>query len=295
LHPHKTRLIVISDTKNEADDQFAVVHALLTPSFDIEGLVAAHFGTERSARSMEASREEIDRLTEMMGVRGRLTVENGSESPISDEVTPAPSGGSELIVRSGMRDDDRQLVIACLGPLTDFASALLMEPRLSTDKIRVIWIGGGPWPEGGWEFNLGNDIAAANVVFRSAVELIQIPRPVFNRMPVSYAELEAKVGPCGVVGRYLVDEVYRFNRSFYERPMEYRPLADSAAIGVAMHPDCGDWTLRPAPQFAPDMRYLHVDGAQAIRVFDSIDSRFILEDFFAKLRRYAQTGDVPIA
>jgi hypothetical protein len=31
--------------KNEADDQFAIVHALLTPSFDIRGVIPAHFGT----------------------------------------------------------------------------------------------------------------------------------------------------------------------------------------------------------------------------------------------------------
>ncbi|WP_205672087.1 hypothetical protein [Ammoniphilus sp. YIM 78166] len=39
----KIRLIVNTDAKNEADDQFAIVHALLTPQFLIKGLVAAHF------------------------------------------------------------------------------------------------------------------------------------------------------------------------------------------------------------------------------------------------------------
>jgi purine nucleosidase len=31
--PKKIRLIVNTDAKNEADDQFAIVHALLTPQF----------------------------------------------------------------------------------------------------------------------------------------------------------------------------------------------------------------------------------------------------------------------
>ena len=35
----RVRLIVNSDAKNEADDQFAIVHALLTPKFDIKGLI----------------------------------------------------------------------------------------------------------------------------------------------------------------------------------------------------------------------------------------------------------------
>ncbi len=44
-----SRIIINTDAKNEADDQFAIVHALLSPTLDVRGLIAAHFGTERSA------------------------------------------------------------------------------------------------------------------------------------------------------------------------------------------------------------------------------------------------------
>ena len=39
-----------------------IVHALLSPTFDLRGLIPAHFGTRRSDRSMEESREEVDLL-----------------------------------------------------------------------------------------------------------------------------------------------------------------------------------------------------------------------------------------
>ena len=39
----KQRLIVNTDAKNEADDQYAVVHAVLTPSFELHGIIPAHF------------------------------------------------------------------------------------------------------------------------------------------------------------------------------------------------------------------------------------------------------------
>ena len=48
----KQLVIVNSDAKNEADDQFAIVHAVLTPSFDLRGIIPAHFGTRKSATSM---------------------------------------------------------------------------------------------------------------------------------------------------------------------------------------------------------------------------------------------------
>ena len=41
----RARVIVNTDAKNEADDQFAIVRALLTPSFEIAGVIPAHFGT----------------------------------------------------------------------------------------------------------------------------------------------------------------------------------------------------------------------------------------------------------
>jgi purine nucleosidase len=36
------RVVINTDAKNEADDQFAIVHALLSPSLDVRGLIAAH-------------------------------------------------------------------------------------------------------------------------------------------------------------------------------------------------------------------------------------------------------------
>ena len=56
------RLIICTDAKNEADDQFAIVHALLSPTLDVRGLIAAHFGTRRGDDSMAQSRAEIELL-----------------------------------------------------------------------------------------------------------------------------------------------------------------------------------------------------------------------------------------
>ena len=42
-HASRIRVIVCSDLKNEADDQYAVIHHLLSPSEEICGIVACHF------------------------------------------------------------------------------------------------------------------------------------------------------------------------------------------------------------------------------------------------------------
>jgi len=49
---------------------------------------------------------------------------------------------------------------------------------LLAGKVNVIWSGGGKWPDGGEEFNLSNDIQAAKVVFKSNLQIWQVPRNI---------------------------------------------------------------------------------------------------------------------
>ena len=62
----KIRVIVNTDAKNEADDQFAIVHALLSPKFNVKGLIAAQFGERRTTESMQESYDECVKITSLM-------------------------------------------------------------------------------------------------------------------------------------------------------------------------------------------------------------------------------------
>ncbi|MFI7228240.1 nucleoside hydrolase [Nonomuraea angiospora] len=290
---HRRRVIVNTDAKNEADDQFAIVHALLSPSLDIRGLIAAHFGNRRTRSSLEESRAEIDLLLRMMKLDGTVRVEDGAPYALPDVVTPVPSPGADLIIEEAMRDVPEPLYVAFLGPLTDMASALLLEPRVAERDVTVIWIGGNGYDGRGGlparpEFNLSNDIVAANVVFSSAVKVWQVPAPTYRMTAVGYTELDAKVAPYGEIGEYLVRQLVEWNEQHSRPSIEFRALGDSPAIGLMLHPDCGTWVERPAPNFRHDGSYDFSLEHRAIRTYDSIDARFIFEDFFAKLQAFAR-------
>ncbi|MBX2999921.1 MAG: nucleoside hydrolase [Caldilineaceae bacterium] len=285
----KQRVIVNTDAKNEADDQYAIVHAILTPSFDLHGIIPAHFGTAKSATSMQDSYDETILLLGLMGLEEEVRVEAGATHAMPDESTPIDSPGAQLIIEEALADDDRPLNIAFYGPLTDMASALLLEPKIADRNIRALWIGGGPWPNGGREYNLSNDIHAANVVMKSKLELWQIPRSTYRTMSVSYAELIEKIYPQGEIGKYLVEQLLEHNAR--TRPeMEYRSLGDSPCIGIIMDPECGQWTWRPAPTFDQQMHYIHTGQYRPIRVYDNVNTRFIHEDLFAKLAQFIRRG-----
>ncbi len=288
----KVRVIMNADTKNEVDDQYAIVHGLLTQSFDLLGIIPTHFGQNKSKTSQQDSYEETMLLLKKMNMVGKVRIENGGTHSLVDENTPVASEGAQLIIEEGMKEDDRPLYIAFLGPLTDMASALLMEPKLNEKNIIVIWIGGGNWPAGGREYNLSNDIIAARLIFKSNIQVWQVPRNVYRMMPVTYAELAEKVRPQGEIGRYLVDNLIDFNNASVKRPTEYRVLGDSPGIGLILYEDCGSWTMENAPDFKDDMSYIHGVNSHKIRVYQNIDSRFILEDFYAKLRQFNEGENI---
>jgi len=287
------RLIISTDAKNEADDQFAIVHALLSPTLEVEGIIPAHFGEQRSKTSMLDSRAEVDLLLQMMDMTGQVSVANGAPHAMPDGQTSVPSDGSRLIVEQALKDDDRPLYIAFLGPLTDMASALLTAPEIQDRDVIVVWIGGPPYDgiQASYspEFNLSNDVTSANVVFDSRLTVWQIPVSVYSMIGVGYAELRQKVAPCGELGQYLVDQLVAWNSRWNGSPIEHRSLADSAAISVILNAGGAKWRERPRVTFATDCSMNEpADLSRTARVVESLDTRYLLEDFFAKLKEFAE-------
>ncbi|MDD2956910.1 MAG: nucleoside hydrolase [Lachnospiraceae bacterium] len=304
------RVICDTDACNEADDQYCIAHLLMTPRFEVRGLIAAHYGTAKAPDSEQRSYEEIERVVALMGLNGEVNILHGAKGCLADEHTPQESEGARFIVEEAMREDPRPLFICCIGAITNLACAYLMEPRIA-GKITVIWVGGGAYPKGEFEYNLYNDLAAANVVFRSDMELWQVPKPVYITMKVSYFELMNHVFPCGKLGKYLVENTMRIAE--YEAKMmedhttplgsryltmsraaaatsfagELWSLGDSPVVGLMINHTLGHFHAESPCGFCQDFTYDYsVPGSREIRVYDDIDNHFIVQDLFEKLNYY---------
>ena len=289
----KIRVIVHTDCKNEADDQYAVAHHLMTPRFDVKGLVAGHFWKNPQEYgelgTAKASYDEIIKVMDLMGLKDQYPVKLGAPRALEDEKTPIDSDGARFIIEEAMKDDDRPLYIACQGAVTDVASALLMKPEIA-ERMTVIWIGGGDYPNGGFEFNLMMDINAVNVIFSSKVPVWQIPMSLYKVMAVSLAELQLKVRPCGEIGKYLFEQMVAFNHKAAKYDMawphgEIWGLGDQGTVAVLMEElEKVSYDMVAAPRIAEDMTYIHGQNNREIRVYNYLDARLTLEDFFAKLQ-----------
>ena len=65
-----------------------------------------------------------------MGFTGQIPICHGAPHALSDTSTLVDSEGARLIIEEAMKQDDSPLYAIFLGPLTDIASAYLMEPWL---------------------------------------------------------------------------------------------------------------------------------------------------------------------
>lgn len=297
----KKRVIVHSDIAAEADDYFAVAHHLLTPTEEVVGIIAANFEWRFRAiphpqmqaqrfTSMEKSYAAGQKLLEIMEMDD-VPLLRGAVDYIADRNELPMSEGARFIIDEAMKDTDEPLYIALQAGLTDLAVAYLTEPRIAEKITAAIWIGGGGYPDGGRESNLQQDIYAAQVLFDSPVPIWQVPVNTYGGMNISFAELMTKVQPCGEVGKFLVDTMFAVNDWYGRLPRrmdfphgELWSIGDQPTVSVLLENAAGrNYYLEKAPHINDDMTYSESRSGKDILVFDRIDRRVTMEDFFAKL------------
>ena len=297
------RVIADTDCSCECDDQFCIAHMLMTPRFDTCGIIAEHYAEPDSEQK---SYEEIKRVMSLMDVEDSgIKVLHGAKQAMVDIYTPVDSEGARFIVEEAMKDDSRPLFICGQAACTNIASAYLMEPRIAR-KVVVIWIGGRPYPEGGFEFNQNNDLNAVRVLFQSDLELWQVPFNVYTAMKISFFEMLNHVYPCGKIGEYLVKHTMEVSGGISENVIGSRgsdmskgaaitsfggelwSLGDSVCVGLMMNNTLGKFHMEKAPDELDNRGFYEWSGRKGreIRVYDTIDNRFIIQDMFEKFQFY---------
>ena len=136
-----------------------------------------------------------------------------------------------------------------------------------------------------------NDPAAANFVLQSDAPVWQVPSNVYGSIRVGIAELQERVRPCGPGGRYLFDQLAEYNASPAAdwNMGESWSLGDSPSVAAVLNPRCGKVSLQKVREVREDTSYgIGIPGVREILVYRDMDSRYLLEDFFAKLRFSAQ-------
>ena len=279
-------VVLDTDTYNEVDDQFALVHAMLSPDrIDLQAVYAAPFYNKRSTGpgdGMEKSYEEIQRLLKRLGRVPPGGVHKGSVSYLPAPDTPVESKAAADLVERAMNMDDEPLHVVAIGAVTNVASALLMEPAI-LEKIVGVWLGGHSlnWPSAR-EFNLSQDLAAARVLFDCGVPVVHVPcLGVAEHLRTTLAELRECIGGAN----RLADDLVEIFRGY--RPDHFawaKELWDVAATAWLVNPAWLPGYITPSPILTDQLTWSHDPFRHPIRELQHCNRNSIFKDLFTKIR-----------
>jgi inosine-uridine nucleoside N-ribohydrolase len=284
---NKVRIVIDTDTFNEVDDQFAIVHALLSPEkLQLEALYAAPFHNHLSSSpgdGMEKSFEEILTLFGRMNRSPDGLVYKGSRHYFNPENLERSDAVDDLIQRA-LASKDEALYVVAIAAISNVATAIMLEPRI-IENIVVVWLGGHSltWPHTK-EFNLNQDVAGANVLFDSGVPLVLVPcMGVTSHLTTTVAELERFVAPCGPIGEFLTRRVKDHHPNHFAWAKE---LWDIAAVAYLLDDSWMPSGLVSTPRVSEEVTWYTPQDRHAMRLITYVSRNAVYADLFRKLERF---------
>ena len=283
-------MVLDSDAANEIDDQFAVVHALLSRDrLQLEAIYATLFSREGSslAAGVAESEAEIHRLLERLGIDPGERVLRGADAFLSDERRSVANAASDDLIRRSLEARDGRLWVAAIGALTNIASALHDAPEIA-ERIAIVWLGGqAQHAVDAREYNLYQDPIAARAVFDSGAPLVHIPcYGAASHLLTSRAELDAYVRPQGAIGEYLADIFREHNEQYPGRTKE---IWDLSATGYLIDEDWVPKRSVQRPTLSQDMRWVGQPDDAPLAAFAEahyVRRDPIFRDLFRKLAEF---------
>ncbi len=177
--PHSYKVMIDTDIGDDIDDAFALALALRSPEIDLLGVTTVFGDTRKRAQLAKY-------ILETCG-DGEIPVAAGQQIPLlyrhrasgvpqaaildpcKKERPLSQLSAPELIIQTALSHQGN-LVLFCLGPLTNVATALLIEPGLFLTIKNIVMIGGTtglPVPE----WNIRSDAQAAKIVLASGIPI----------------------------------------------------------------------------------------------------------------------------
>jgi purine nucleosidase len=250
---------IIIDTDPGQDDAVAILLALASPDeIEVLGITAVAGNvplalTARNARIIceLAGRPDIAVFAGCDRPLGRKLVtaehvhgQSGLNGPVLPDPTMAlrPEHGVDFIIDTVRREPPGAVTLCPLGPLTNIAMAVEKAPDIVPRLAGVVLMGGAYFEVGNItpaaEFNIYVDPQAADIVFKSGVELTVMPLDVTHKALVTRVRNDGFRGlgtRVGTAVAEMTDFFERFDREKYGS--DGAPLHDPCVIAWLIRPD----------------------------------------------------------
>ena len=256
-----TRKIII-DTDPGVDDAMAIYLALRSPELELVGLTTI-FGNS----NVEATTRNTLNLLHVAG-RTDITVARGAGRPLV--LPPGPTGewvhgddamgniGWTTVLDPALKPIDipaarfivdtimanpGEITLVPIGPLTNLALALQIEPRIATHVREIVMMGGSALAPGNVsplaEANVHNDPHAASVVFSADWPITMAGLDVTESTPMNDDDFAALAASSDPLAHFIVKVVgfyQAFHRDWYKMQHGAIHTHDSCAILYLLDP-----------------------------------------------------------
>lgn len=250
---------IIIDTDPGQDDAFALLFALGSPAelevvgvTTVGGNVPLRLTSKNALKVVElAGRPDVPVYAGCPGpmVKPLMTAEyvhgetglDGADLP--EPVTPLQAEHAvNYLVRTIMAAPEGELTVCTLGPMTNLAMAMVMEPRIIPRLREVVLMGGGFF-EGGnatpaAEYNIFVDPHAAHRVFASGVPVTMAPIDcTYTALmtPDWLDTLRATGSRAAIEAANMADFYRQYGSHKFATPA--RPIHDACVTGYLLLPD----------------------------------------------------------
>ncbi len=293
---------LIIDTDPGIDDAMAIAYAAAASEIDLIGLTTV-FGNTHVHQSSRNARFLVDKLRLGIPVAQGASSALGESTHSPSEHVHGPEGFGDLtqIEEIGenhalsaaeflvdmARSHRGELVVCAVGPLTNIADAMRLDPEFADNLGKLVIMGGAVYCPGNItehaEANIYHDAKAADEVFAAPPPTILVGLDVTLKTLYETADFEALAERSPDMGGFLRD-ISRFYLKFYKEigGLEGCGLHDSTAVIACTHEPMFEMVetglqvaldgaeigaTRPDPARPPVRVCRDVDGPGVVRLF----------------------------
>ncbi len=250
-----SRIPIVIDCDPGHDDAIALMLAAASPEVELVGVttVAGNATVDKTTRNALAVLELIGRTdlpvatgSDVPLERDLVTAEyvhgaTGLDGPEVSEPTTRPHElGAVAFLAQILATSDQPMTLIPVGPLTNIAKLVAAHPELVKRIERIVLMGGSIGlgnitPAA--EFNIYVDPEAADLVFRSGIDITMIGLDVTHRARLTSDHAE-QLRPTGRAGAFVAG-LLDFFVANYQRRMGFdgAPIHDALAVASLIWPD----------------------------------------------------------
>ena len=270
---------IILDVDTGSDDAIAIMTAVLSDDLDVLGICTVNGNrsientTENTLRVMEHINSNIPvykgcslpmvvsltkgrrKYVPFRGQEDKKEDVHGDYMPLPEATIKVQDENAVFFYVKTLMESEGDISLIAVGPLTNLAMAMRVEPRI-IDKIKCIYIMGGGWHEmnitPSAEFNFWIDPEAAKIVLDSGCKIVMVPLDATHAGAISINDamfLKEQDSPAAKLSAILIEK--RLNGYNNWQPMVDQttvPIHDALAVCAAID-----------ERVLEDVRFVNVD------------------------------------